>query len=175
MAQYIPIYMDDEKHNYKNKGLYDIISFIGEQAYNEKEDSSPKDAYKKGKKVINSKLKKWHLTTIEKLVMADRKKYVFNYDQKTVKPVWKIHRVKAQKVFRVIHGILRKLNDDEMNALFNDIYRKYGFVSAENAAGFPYYDVIKDEKWLVSQNYDKSDIRDLKTCVKKIQTFADFD
>lgn len=173
MAQYIPVYMDDEKCNYKNKGLYYIVAFIGEQSYGDKKVSS-KEAYKKGKKVINSKLKKWHLTTIEKLVVADRKKYAFDYDQKTNKPVWKIHRVKAKKVFGVIHGILEKLNNAEINALFENIYKKYSLSTAIDAAGSPYYNVLKDEKWLVSQNYDKAEIKDLKKCVKKIEAFSEF-
>ena len=172
MAQYIPIYLDDEKCNYKNKGLYHIIAYIGKQSYGEK-NVSPKEAYKRGKKVINSKLKKWHLTTIERLVVADQKKYAFNYNQKTVKPVWKIHRAKAQKVFEVIHVILYKLNNNEMRALFNDIYKKYGMSTATDSVGSPYYNVVKDEKWLVSQNYDKAEIKDLKKCVKKIEAFSD--
>jgi hypothetical protein len=173
MAQYISVYLDDEKRNYNNKGLYHIVAFIGKQSYGEKKVSD-KEAYKKGKKVINSKLRKRHLTTIEKLVVADRKKYVFNYDQKTVKPVWKIHRVKARKVFGVIHDILRKLDNSEINILFNNLCKKYGFSSTTDAAGSPYYTVLKDEKWLVSQSYDKAEINDLKKCAKKIGSFSDF-
>ena len=173
MPQYIPVYMDNEKRNYENKGLYHIIAFIGEQSYGDKKISS-KDAYKRGKKIINSKLKKGHLTTIEKLVIADKKKYAYNYGQKTTKPVWKIHRIKAQKVFRVIHGILGKLNNTEMNALFNDIYKQYGLSTPIDAAGSPYYNVIKSEILLISQNYDKADIKDLKRCADRIKSFSDF-
>ena len=173
MAQYIPVYMDNEKCNYKNKGLYHIIAFIGKQDYGNKKVST-KDAYKRGKKKINSKLKKWNLTTIEKLVTADKKKYAFNYNQKTTKPVWKIHRIKAQKVFGVIHDFLKKLNNAEMNALFNDIYKQYCLSTPVDAAGSPYHNVIKDDKWLISQNYDNTDIKDLKRCADKIEAFSDF-
>ena len=173
MPQYIPVYMDNEKCNYRNNGLYNIIAFIGERSYGNKKVST-KDAYKRGKKIINSKLKKWHLNTIEKLVVADKKTYAFNYDQKSTKPVWKIHRNKAKKVFGVIHSILGKLNNAEMNKLFNDIYKQFGFSTPVNVVGSPYYNVIKDEKWLISQNYDYTDIKDLKKCAKKIKDFSDF-
>ena len=174
MGQYISVYMDGKKSNFKNKGLYDIITFIGEKSYSGEHELSTKDAYKRGKKLINSKLHKWHKTTINNLVTAVSKKYYFNYDQKTVKPLWKIHRRKAKKVFSVIHSLLKKYKNNEVLKLFDEICKNYELSSGAEAAGTPYYDVIKDEKLLISQNYNNTDIKDLKKCTKKIQEFAKY-
>ena len=174
MAQYIYVYMDSEEKNYKNKGLYDIIVFIGEQKINKQGDLVTKEAYKAGKKAINSLLNKWHLTAIERLVVADKTKYAFNYDQKTVKPVWKIHRSKAKKIFKAIHCILNKYNNPEVSNLFKTIFNSYGFTLCQDAVGAPYYEVISKKKLLISQEYDKTDIDDLIFCSDEIENFSSF-
>lgn len=172
MAQYIPVYMDDGKDNYKNKGLYDIIVFIGEKSSNGKKELSRENAYKKGKKVINSRLNKWHLTAIERLVIADREKFAFDYEQKTTKPLWKIHRNKAKNIFIVIRCILRKYKNSEVLDLFDKICKENSFSTGTEAAGAPYYNVINDKNLLCSQNCDNSDIKALTKCAKKIEGFS---
>lgn len=174
MGQYISVYMDDKISNFKNKGLYDIIAFIGEKSYSGEHELSANDAYKRGKKLINSKLHKWHKTTINNLVTAVKKQYSFNYEQKTVKPLWKIHRHKAKKVFSVIYSLLKKYKDKGMLKLFDEICKKYDLSSGDEVAGSPYYAVIKDEKLLISQNYNNTDIKDLKKCAEKIQKFSEY-
>lgn len=32
MAQYVHVYIDNEEKNYRNKGLYGVIVFIGQQS-----------------------------------------------------------------------------------------------------------------------------------------------
>ena len=174
MAQYIRVYMDNEVNNYKNRGLYDIIAFIGEKSYTGKAKLTNGEAYKKGKKIINSRLNKWSLTAIEKLVVADRKKYTFNYDEKSVKPVWKIHKIKASKIFSVIHNILSKYKNAEIIQLFNDICKKYGFSTGADATGSPYFKVIKKDKLLISENYHGEDFAALKGCAKEIKEFSNY-
>ena len=169
MAQYIDVYMDNEKNNYKNKGLYDIVVFIGEQSYNGTKDLSRKEAYKRGKKIINSRLRKWHMTTINRLVSADRKNYTFNYYQKATKPVWKIHRRKAQKVFSAIRKILKGHKNNTVIDAFDEICRKYHFASRTDAVGSPYYMVINQKDLLIAQGYSDRDIKDLLTCAEKIE------
>lgn len=174
MAQYIHVYMDDEKNNYKNKGLYEIIVFIGEKSYRGKKDVTIEEAYKRGKRIINAKLNKWHLSTIERLVRADRKKYLLNYDQRTPRALWKIHRKKAGKVFKVIRLILKKYDNDEVRVLFNNICKVYGFSTGDEATGSPYYRVISNNHMLICQDYDNKDITDLEKCSNKIRSFSEF-
>ncbi len=174
MAQYIYVYMDNEGKNFKNKGLYDIIVFIGEQKLNKQGEKVTKEAYKAGKKAINSRLNKWHLTAIERLVVADKTKHTFDYDQKTVKPIWKIHRSKAQKIFKAIHCILNQYDNPEISNLFKTICNNHGFSLCQDAVGSPYYEVICDKKLLVSQKYDKTDIDDLTSCSDEIKNFSSF-
>lgn len=174
MAQYIPVYMDSEKCNFKNKGLYDIIVFIGEKSYTGKKDLSRKDAYKRGKKIINSKLHKWHMTTINRLVAADKEKFAFNYEQKATKPIWRIHRNKAKKVFSVIRSILKKYKNSKVLKTFDEICKKYSLASGADAVGAPYYDVIKQKDLLISQRYNRTDIKDLLTCAEEIEEFSKY-
>lgn len=174
MAQYIYVYMDGESKNFKNKGLYDIIVFIGEQKIKEQEDKTIKDAYKVGKKAINSRLHKWHSTAIERLVVADKIKYAFNYDKKTIKPIWKIHRNKAKRIFNTIHCILRKYNNPDISNLFDTICKNYGFSLYQEAVGSPYYSVISKETLLSAQEYDQTDIDDLTSCADEIKSFSSF-
>jgi len=108
------------------------------------------------------------------LVTAVKKQYSFNYEQKTVKPLWKIHRHKAKKVFSVIYSLLKKYKDKGMLKLFDEICKKYDLSSGDEVAGSPYYAVIKDEKLLISQNYNNTDIKDLKKCAEKIQKFSEY-
>lgn len=171
MAQYIDVYMDNEKNNYKNKGLYNIIVFIGEQSYKGTNNLSRKEAYKRGKKIINSRLHKWNMTTINRLVSADRKKFTYNYDQKATKPVWKIHRRKAQNVFSVIRRILNRYKNYEVIEAFDEICKKYHFTSRPDAVGSPYYDVIKQKDLLVAQGYSDRDIKALLSCAEIIEEF----
>lgn len=172
MGQYISVYMDAEDDNYKNQGLYEIIAFIGKKSYDGEKHLSLEEAYKRGKRIINSKLKKWHLTTIERLVIADSKMYNLNYTKVTDTPIWKIHRRKAKKVFNVIYSLLKKYNNSETLNLFQTICKKYGFHNGAEAAGEPYYKVIKDEILLICQNYDDEDINIFKKCAHSIQKFS---
>lgn len=172
MGQYISVYMDDEDDNYKNQGLYEVIAFIGKKSYDGEKHLYLEEAYKRGKKIVNSKLKKWHLTTIEKLVIADSKMFNYNYTRVTDRPVWKIHRRKAKKVFDVIYSLLIKYNNLETLNLFETICKKYGFHDGAEAAGEPYYEVIKDETLLICQNYNEEDINILTKCAQSIQKFS---
>jgi len=173
MAQYIPVYMDNEKKNYHNKGLYDIIVFIGEHSKNGAK-LSRKEAYKRGKRIINSRLHKWHSSAIAHLVVADKKEYAFSYDQITTKPIWRIHRSKAVKIFNAIYWILQGYKDIERIRIFNKICKKYGFLNGANAVGNPYYDVIKDRDLCQAQNYNKKDDNDLKKCADTINLFSSY-
>lgn len=165
--------MDNEEAFFKNNGLYDIVAFIGQKSSNKKNLSS-RDAYKAGKKAINSRLNKWHMTALERLVIADQKTYALNYEDKNTIPVWKIHRNKAKKVFKAIRDILDENALSDVIALFNDICTRFGFDSGDYAAGSPYYSVIKDLPTLISENYDYTDICDLKKCADKIELFSKF-
>lgn len=174
MAQYIHVYMDNEKDNYKSKGLRDIIVFIGEQSNKGKKDLSQKDAYKRGKKIINSRLRKWHMTTINRLVSADKGKLPLNYDQKVSKPIWKIHRSKAQKVFSAIRNILKGYKNSKVLETFDEICKKYSFDSGADAVGSPYYGVIRQKDLLVAQRYSDTDIKALLTCAERIEEFSKY-
>lgn len=174
MAQYIIVYMDGEQKNYHNNGLYDIIKYIGTHSKPDKSTLSREAAYRQGKRVINSRLHKWHLTALERLVKSDKKKYSFNYDQNTTKPVWKIHRIKAKRIFRVIRSILNSHNDPDIIALFDQICKEYGFSSGDDATGSPYYGVIKDSELLKAQNYNTIDSHDLLKCAEAIAKFEKY-
>ena len=171
MSQYIPIYMDNEENNYHNKGLYDIIEFIGKQSKRGK-NLSGEEAYNQGKKIINSRLNKRHLTAIKCPVNAKKIENAFNYDQTTEKPLWKIHRRKAAKIFNAINWILKNYDSAEIIMLFNSICQTYGFISGDNAVGNPYYDIIKDRDLCKILNYSKIDDEDLKKCADAISSFS---
>lgn len=104
--------------------------------------------------------------------MADKIKYAFNYEQKTTKPVWKIHRSKAKKIFDAIHCILNKYDNPEIFTLFTTICNNYGFSSYQDAVGSPYNKVICNEELLKAQEYNDTEIRDLIACSAEIQKFS---
>lgn len=166
MSQYIFVYMDGENKNYKNKGLYDIIVFIG--CVFAKDSLSDVEAYKKGKRIINSKLNKRHMTTIERLVAADKKRFTVDYDDAVFKAIWKIHRRKAKNVFEVINEILSKCDNVDIKNLFIEIRKKYGFIYDFECVSNPYYYSISNEQVLWAQDYKIQDIKALKECVKQI-------
>ena len=184
MSQYIPIFMDDVKENYsinfdpnsnyQNFGLYDIIAYIGEKSHKRRNNAvvSKDEYYKIGKKYINSKLHKWNLTAIEKLVRADKKSIICNYDERQLKIVWKIHKYKAQKIFKVIFEILQEYNNPEIIQLFNKICNRYHFTSGTDATGHPYYRVISDDNLLGAQKYTGEERKALKKCANNISKFA---
>lgn len=99
MGQYISLYLENKQNNYENIGLREIIEYIGHAENKHKQALSSKDAYKYGKKVINARLNKWHLTAIDKLVYADKEKRLYNSYEKSFKAVWKIHKNKGKKFF----------------------------------------------------------------------------
>lgn len=172
MSQYINVYMDNERDNYKNYGLYDIIVFIGQQSNKGHKDISVKAAYKLGKKVINSKLNKWHMTTIDRLVSAHTGKLPLNYDLKVAKPIWKIHKNKSRKVFSVIRKILHGYKNHKVLKIFEELCNKYAFESGSYVVGSPYYDVIKQGDLLVAQNYNNIEFKALISCAKSIEKFS---
>ena len=122
MAQYIDIYLDHDDKNKSNPGLYSIIEYIGRKESKLGESLSRKQAYRAGKKYINSRLKKWNKTAIERLVKATNKKVACDYSCKQTKFVWKIHNRKARKIMKTIHDILVRYNDPEVYAVFATIW-----------------------------------------------------
>ena len=173
MAQYIPVYMDDEERNYKNKGLYDIIAFIGNQGMDENK-SSEKEAYRRGKKIINSKLHKWHSVAIERLVTSEKKKYPYNGDRHEHKSLWKIHKRKAKKIFDQIYCIIAKYNNDEINKIFDTVCQKYAFQTGDYAVGNPYYRIIKNKSTRDAQKYNEEYDKALQNCANAIHNFAKY-
>lgn len=176
MAQYIKVFLDDEERHYRNPGLREIIEYIGKQESKDGASLSSTEAYKLGKKLINARLKKWHKTAIKRLVEADKYEFTYNGNQKDSKAVWKIHKNKARRVFKVIYSILRGYNNDTSNvrSLFITLCKKYGLPSGAEVVGSPYYAQIGNTPRLIAGNWDKEEMSSLSKCAAEIKTFSEF-
>lgn len=174
MAQYISVLLDGEQEHFNNLGLYEVIEYIGRREYANKPNLTSKEAYKLGRKVINSRLHKHHLVAIDRLVKAGSLKYTFDYDSKTTKAEWKMHKLKAKGIFRVIYYILRRYDSCDIFSLYETICKKYGFSNAVDATGSPYYTKIRCADRLIAEEYTEEEILSLTSCVKKIKMFSVF-
>lgn len=147
MSQYISVYFDNETRYYKNNGLYEIIVFIGKEfSKNRFMDLVDSEAYKKGLKIINSKLHCRHKKVMRRLVYAECIRTQSDYDDILQYPVWKIHKKKAKMVFGKIYSLLKKCDSQEMLVKFVLVCKQYGFSSGEELAGSPYYQKISNVK-----------------------------
>lgn len=173
MGQYIDVYMDYEERYQSNPGLYSIIEYIGRKESKNGNSLSRDQAYKAGKSYVNSRLKKWHKTAIDRLVKATKKAVECDYSDKQTKHIWKIHKNKAKKIFKVIHDILARYDDAEVQAVFTVICAGM-FNNGAKAVGFPYYPKINSNIFLNSHDFSKEQIKSLKKCSKEILTFSEF-
>lgn len=177
MGEYIKIYMDFNVSYEHNRGLRNIIEYIGRKEYPTKVHGNDRDyQYKLGKKYINSKLNKWHLTAMNRLVESTHLMYVCDYECARRKIVWKIHRRKAQKIFKKIGEIISKYDDAELSQQFKEIKERYfiTYKSVDRARliGSPYYTKISDEVSLAAIGYSKQDISDLGNVAHEISHFS---
>ena len=174
MGQYIPVYLDNLKKNYKNYGLYEVIAFIGRNEYKGTKALEKEDVYELGIDVINSKLKKKHKKAIRRLVYATKKANTYNEVRSDDKPLWRIHRLKSEKVFDVIKHRLEKYKKNncfEVQELLDSIISDLNVCTKAEAVGNPYYPVISNQYCLKANNYSYQDIKDLQKCARMIEKF----
>ena len=177
MGEYISVCLDFNVDHEHNRGLRSIIEYIGLREYPEKACASDKDhLYKLGKKYINSKLNKWHLTALNRLVESTYLLCVCDHDDVRWKIVWKIHRRKAQKIFKKIKEIIARYDNTEINNQFKQIQQLYFLacksVDRAELIGSPYYTRISDEVTLAANEYTEQEIKDLGKVASAIARFS---
>lgn len=177
MGEYIKVCMDFNVNHEHNRGLRSIIEYIGQREYPNKARDNDKDhLYKLGKKYVNSKLNKWHITALNRLVESTYLICACDHADTRRKIMWKIHRRKAQKIFKKVGEIISKYDDAEIAGQFNQIKKLY-FVTNKSASraqliGSPYYTKISDEISLAANGYSKQDILDLSNVAREISRFS---
>lgn len=141
------IVMNELEHNQFNYCLNKLIEEIGKPYSANTKDE--KANYKAGVSFINKRLHKRNKTAIKNLVYAKKKKYNHPGITETRKYVWKIHKRKAEKIFKVLYAIVSEMEKQETKALFKMAYKnlkKYGVLKqGDDLIAFPYYPDLKAE------------------------------
>lgn len=119
MSRYIKITIANDVRCSVSQGLMRIICFIG----NDDRETQPNlvnlICYKKGKAIIDRRLRGTCKTAINNLVYAKRE----GKDASSIRYVWKLHRYKAYKALHAIKNELDQIKTpDEISVLFQDIF-----------------------------------------------------